>query len=132
PPKEHDACLSRNREVPRSALRSWSADPAHEAPRVEKLFGRTVFDGVRVGHEETLERGRGHPIDRSRRRVVGFGLRTHVRWRADFFVATRDPRGPAPAPVVPRARAEHDVCADERSRRTVEENRLVEEGTAIE
>ena len=50
----------------------------------------------------------------------------------DLFIATRQPRGPAPAPVVPRARADQEVRADERARRAMEEHRLVQEGTAIE
>ena len=34
--------------------------------------------------------------------------------------------------MVPLARADHDVRADKRARRTMEEHRLVQKGTAIE
>src|SRR3954470_10929569 len=59
--------LSRPEALERKALLRPSgfrppSPRAHEAPGVEELLGRTVFDGVRVGHEETLHRERGHAI----------------------------------------------------------------------
>ena len=47
------------------ATRPTASRRAHEAPSVEELFGRPVFDDVRMGDEETRHWKCGHAIDRA-------------------------------------------------------------------
>ncbi len=96
------------------------------SPGLCEAVAASIFDDVGMPYDETLGRSLQHGVDGARSRGLIRNLLSDVGRYAHALVAAGNARGTTPGPVVPGAGAKGNVRAQQRLRRPMVEDRLVE------